>query len=152
MLSNRCLNSWLFRDFPAVPTISEMHLIPFTSYTFDILSSNIFLSSHKTQSLSTAGKPGVPLWPMIWSFSQHWALQPPSTILSAHTALLRIHGSSQTEAEWESKGDGMCPVPHTDPVMMANKLQRNQQPVVQNLPAPCIPQKVVSSIFFIGKT
>lgn len=40
ILSNRCLKSWLLRDFPAVPTVSEMHLIPFTSHIRDILSSN----------------------------------------------------------------------------------------------------------------
>lgn len=68
MLSNKCLNSWLLRDFPAVLSVSERQLIPFTSHICDILSSEVFLSSHdKVQSLSTAGKPGVPLWPLIWS-------------------------------------------------------------------------------------
>lgn len=42
MFSKRCLNSWLLRDFPAVPTVSGMHLIAFTSHIRDIWSSNIF--------------------------------------------------------------------------------------------------------------
>lgn len=103
MFSNRCLNSWLLRDFPAVPTVSGMHLTAFTSHIRDILSSNVF------SAVTTRHKPWAQLkrlWPMIWSSSQGWALQPRSTLLPAHTALLKIC-SSQTEAEREATGEEM---------------------------------------------
>lgn len=126
MLSNRCLNSWLLRDFPAVLTVSEIHLIPLTSHIRDILSSEVFKQSWQDTTPEHSWKAwGAPvahnkeLFPELGpAATRH---HPPSTHSAAEEPLL----SPDSGRVGGHRRDVMHPAPHTDPVTMVNKLQRD---------------------------
>lgn len=151
----------LLRDFSAIPTVSGTHFITFTSQRADTLRPFFLNSLEKTQSLTPAETPLCP-WGCPPYIVVPMAGPPPPSSSSQKACTPSYHDI--TTAEDQSllpdhsrvggceRRDVWCCLhwPHWDGDEAAERPTTCSACSQHNLSAPCITQKLVSSVFFLN--